>query len=83
MSDHIRPNDKSTLHDRVENDFTYHAPTPNQILRMQIIRDEAGKLAHTIVENCPLGREQSTALTLLEQVSMMANASIAREQNVH
>lgn len=83
MSDHIKPNDKSKLHERVHHDFTYHSPTQDQILRMQIIREQAGTLAHTIVENCPLGREQSTALTLLEQVSMMANASIAREQHVH
>jgi len=72
--------DKSKLLDRVENDFTYHAPNEDQIARMHVIREQSKTLAFLIVEHCPIGREQGTALTLLEQVSMQANAAIAREQ---
>lgn len=72
---------RAWLRTRVENDFTYHSPDQNQISRMAIIREQAKTLGKLIVDYCPLGREQSTALTLLEQVSMMANASIVREEN--
>lgn len=70
---------RAYLHRRVENDFTYHSCNPDQIVRMQIIRDHASVLAHAIVENCPLGREMENALTALETVSTTANAAIARE----
>lgn len=72
---------KQQLLDRVENDFTYHAPNEDQINRMHVIREQSKTLAFLIVEHCPLGREQSTALTLLEQVSMLVNAGIAREKH--
>jgi len=72
--------DKQKLLDRVENDFTYHAPTQDQIGRMHVIREQSKTLAFLIVEHCPIGREQATALTLLEQVSMLVNAGIAREK---
>ena len=66
--------------ERLENDYTYHAPTGDQVERYQAIRDDAHSLAITICENTPPSREQSVALTLLEQVVMEANASIARNE---
>ena len=63
---------------RVVNDFTYHAPSPDQAASMQTIRDTAKALALLIVETVPSGRERSLSLTNLEQVSMWANAGIAR-----
>lgn len=67
-----------TLADRIENDFTYHAPKGDQQARYSRIREEAKGLALTIASLCPQGREQSLALTHLEQAVMWANAGIAR-----
>lgn len=74
-------NRKDELHRRIENDFCYHAPSPDQITRYNLIRERAGNLAHFIVEQTPVSREQSLALTLLEQATMMANAAIARNEH--
>lgn len=65
---------------RLENDYKYHAPKEDQVERYQAIRDDAHSLAITICENTPPSREQSVALTLLEQVVMEANAAIARNE---
>lgn len=67
-----------SLHERVDNDFTYHAPTPEQIRAYGMLRDLAKALAHAVVDYVPPSREQSTALTRLEECVMHANAGIAR-----
>lgn len=69
---------KEDLIKRVNNDFTYHAPHPHQIGTMVSLREAARKLAIQIVESTPISREQSLALTNLEQAIMFANAAIAR-----
>ncbi len=66
--------------DRLENDFTYHAPTPDQIPRYAALREAGYALALRICELSPPSREQSVALTLLDQVIMEANAAIARNE---
>jgi hypothetical protein len=63
---------------RIENNFTYHAPKGDQLARYQLIRDTAKKLALLLIDNTPVSREQSLALTQLEDAVMWANASIAR-----
>lgn len=60
--------------------FTYHAPTPSQISRYTEIRDAALGFAHLIVGLTPESREQSLALTHLDEVVMFANAAIARRE---
>lgn len=65
---------------RLDNDYTYHSPKDDQPSRYAIIRENAKNLAECIVENTPPSREQSVALTLLEQVVMEANAGIARNE---
>lgn len=65
---------------RLDNDYIYHKPFGDQQERYVIIRDTAKVLAETIVRNSPPSREQSVALTLLEQVVMEANAAIARNE---
>ena len=65
---------------RLDNDFSYHPTKGDQVERYQIIRDEAKRLAYLIAGHTPKSREQSVALTLLEQVVMMANAAIARNE---
>jgi hypothetical protein len=68
------------LHERIEGDFTFHAPKGDQPERYKAIRDKAKSLALLIVELCPDRRERSLALTKLEEAIMWANASIARSE---
>jgi hypothetical protein len=66
------------LTERIENDFVYHPPKGDQAERYTRLRGEAKSLALSIASLCPAGREQSLALTHLEQAVMWANAGIAR-----
>lgn len=60
--------------------FTYHAPRLDQVTRFKRIRDEAHKLAKVIMATTPESREQSLAITALEDVVYNANAAIARRE---
>lgn len=62
----------------LEQIFTYHSPSEESIKIMQTIREKAKELAQYIVDNCPVERETTIALSRLEEASMFANASIAR-----
>jgi len=64
----------------LENRFTYHSPKADQAERYQAIRMAAKELAELIVASTPTSREQSLALTKLEETSFWANASIARNE---
>ncbi len=64
--------------ERIESDFTYHAPKPGQPEKYEALRAKAKELAHLINAECPDGREKSTAMTRLEEAVMWANAGIAR-----
>lgn len=66
------------LHERIDNDFVYHKPLVGQVGLYEIIRQEFNKFAHTMIECTPISREQSIALTHLDEACMMFNASIAR-----
>ena len=63
---------------KIENAFTYHAPKDGQPEKYQAIREKAKELAYLIKELVPDNREQSLAITKLEECSMWANAGIAR-----
>ncbi len=65
---------------RLDKDFTYHPPKPDQVPRYNEIRDFARTFAATLLEKCPPSRERSLALTHLEEAVMWANASIARNE---
>ncbi len=58
--------------------FTYHAPKEGQPEIYQGLREIAKMFAEKIVELTPTSREQSLALTHLEQTVMWANAAVAR-----
>lgn len=60
--------------------FTYHAPKPDQPDRYQLLRAMGRDVAITIIERVPPGREQSLALTKLEEAIFWANAGIARNE---
>lgn len=66
----------------LENRFTYHAPASNQVKRYFILRKAVLTLATEIVTLTPPSREQSIALTKLDEVMFFANASIARTEKV-
>ena len=68
------------LKTRIERDFTYHAPKAGQPERYTQLRNKAKELALLIVDLTPQSREQSLALTQLEQATFYANAAIARNE---
>ena len=60
--------------------FTYHPPKGYQPERYEFIRSAAGELAEVLVGQTPTSREQSLALTALEEAVFWANAAIARNE---
>lgn len=66
------------MNNDLENIYKYHAPREGQAEKYEAIRNKAKELALLIDELCPPSRERSVAHTNLEQASMWANASIAR-----
>lgn len=62
----------------LEDNFKYHAPKEGQPEKYTAIREKAKELAYLIDELVPTSREKSLANTKLEEVSMWANAGIAR-----
>lgn len=61
----------------VEQTFQYHAPKGDQQERYVALRAKAKELATLIIDSTPVSREQSVALTNLQQTVMWANAAIA------
>ncbi len=68
------------MQEELDNRFTYHSPKNNQPERYQSIRALAKEFAQHIIDNTPQSREQSLALTKLEECTFWANASIARNE---
>jgi len=66
--------------EELDNRFIYHAPKEGQANRYQGLRDMGKTLAKAIVDNTPESREQSLAITHLEEAIMWANAAIARRE---
>jgi hypothetical protein len=66
--------------EQIDKSFRYHAPKGSQQQRYEKLRSDIRALAMTIVCNTPESREQSLALTKLEEVMMIANAAIARNE---
>ena len=66
--------------ERIENDFTYHPPFGDQVQRYGVLRAKGLETARVIVENTPPSREQSLALTALEEAVFWADAAIARNE---
>lgn len=55
----------------------YRKPTEVTIPKYQQIQEKSLELALLIHDLCPYSQQRSSALTLLEQVKMSANAAIA------
>ena len=67
---------------KIENAFSHHTPEDGQPEKYQAIREKAKELAYLIKKLVPSGREQSLAMTKLEECSMWANAGIARNWSI-
>lgn len=68
----------ASLDERIEQNFSYHAPAEGQPELYERIRGKAKELAYLLQEECPESREKSLAMTKLEECVMWSNASIAR-----
>lgn len=66
--------------ERIDRDFTYHAPHGDQTERYGCIRSSAKCQAKIMLTFCPPSRERSLALTKLEEAVFWANAAIARNE---
>ena len=66
------------LLERIEDDFTYNAPTGDKAERHDWIRNAGKSMAKQIAQTCPPGREQEQAIACIEQAVMWAHAAIAR-----
>lgn len=60
--------------------FVYHQPYGDQVDRFVGIREAAMALALLIRDYSPVSREQSCALTALDEVVFWTNAAIARRE---
>lgn len=65
---------------QINSAFVYHPPKDDQPARYVAIRDAGKAFAMLIASSTPTSREQSVALTKLEEVVMWANAAIARNE---
>lgn len=69
------------LVERIERSLTNVTPTPEGIERIERVREVGKKLGSVIAMNCPLSREQSLALTHLENCIMWAVKGIVLEED--
>lgn len=65
----------------LDNNFTYHPPHGDQPVRYVQIRDAGRALAEVILTLAPTSREQSLALTKVEEAIFWTNAAIARNEH--
>jgi hypothetical protein len=57
--------------------FSHHASTPEKVAHFDAIHAAALSFAEVILAHTPRGADQATALRLLRESTMMANAAIA------
>ena len=57
--------------------YTYHPPYGDQPSRYGYIREAGKEFARLVVSTCPPSREQSVALTKIQETVFWANAAIA------
>jgi hypothetical protein len=61
----------------IDNWFSYHAPTPEQLVAYNDIRIAGRIFAETINKHCPESADKTAAIRKLRECVMTANASIA------
>lgn len=70
-----------TPHD-VDEWFTYHAPSADQMERLQRIRESAKELALVVIRNTAASADQTAALRKIREGVMTANAAVVLEGRV-
>lgn len=70
------------MRSQIEHRFKYHPPIEklHQASRYQAIRKKCGEVALFVFDETPPSREQSLAITHLEEAVYWANAAIARHE---
>lgn len=66
-----------TIEEKLDNIFSYHAPTESDIVKYKNIREAGKALAKAIIENTPGCADQSAAIRKVRESVMTANAAIA------
>jgi hypothetical protein len=61
----------------LQNWFTYHSPSPEQLPKYLAIRDAGMSLARAIVSNSAPSADQTAAVRKVREAVMTANAAIA------
>jgi len=64
-------------HADLDNWFTFHSPTQEQIQKYLSIREAGKAFAAAILENTPPSADQTVAIRKVREAVMIANASIA------
>lgn len=67
---------EQTMTKELENTFTYHAPTADEIERMTRIREAAKALAAAIEECLPFCADRTCAIRHVRDAAMTANSGI-------
>lgn len=65
--------------DQINNWFSYHNPTPDQLPKYQRIRESAKAFAAVVISSTPKCADQSAAIRKIREAVWVANASIACE----
>lgn len=61
----------------IEEIFSYHRPSPEQVPQYTELRDEARKFAQVILRLTPASPDQTVAIRKLRECVMVANSAIA------
>lgn len=64
-------------HEQIENWFTYHAPSSDDLSAYAKLRNSAKSFAAAINELCPESADKTAAIRKVREAVMTANASIA------
>ena len=65
-------------YNEIRNNFIHHEVDGNDAVKLELIKDKAIEFAELITTLVPVSREQSLALTKLQEVAMWSNAGISK-----
>lgn len=65
------------LSEKLDDIFTYHPPTTEQVLLYEMLRRQAKNFALAIIACCPASADRTAAIRKTREALMTANASIA------
>jgi hypothetical protein len=63
--------------EQLDNWFTYHAPSIDDLVAYEKLRNSAKEFAKAINDLCPESADKTTAIRKVREATMTANASIA------